>query len=157
MLIRLSLVSDGVICVGFGRDCSIQIPHKIKHFSWWATRDILPTKENLVYMKVLVDSMCEEYGNAPESFFHLFWECSKAWNTWGSSSLFTSLSLIPFRIFYDFLWYILRDAQWGMEDTRLAVTIAWALWTNRNDMIHGKLRKTSLLLVDWCRSYLGEY
>ena len=44
-----------------------------------------------------------------------------------------------------------------MEDTRLAVTIAWALWTNRNDMIHGKLRKTSLLLVDWCRSYLGEY
>ena len=117
--------SDGSnICHFWKRLWSIQIPHKIKHFSWWATRDILPTKENLVYRKVLVDSMCEEYGNAPESFFHLFWECSKAWNTWGSSSLFTSLSLIPFRIFFDFLWYILRDAQWGMEDTRLAVTIA---------------------------------
>ena len=49
------------------------------------------------------------------------------------------------------------DVQWGMEDDGLAVTIAWALWTNINDVIHGKPRKTSLLLVDWCRSYLEEY
>lgn len=49
------------------------------------------------------------------------------------------------------------DAQWGMEDTRLVITIARALWTNRNDVIHGKSGKTGLLLVDWCRSYLEEY
>ena len=44
-----------------------------------------------------------------------------------------------------------------MEDAGLPITIAWALWTNRNEVIHGKLRRTSLLLVDWCRSYLEEY
>ena len=49
------------------------------------------------------------------------------------------------------------DAQWVVEDVGLTVTIAWALWTNRNEVIHGKLRKTGLLLVDWHRSYLEEY
>ena len=89
---------------------SIQIPHKIRHFAWRAARDILPTKENLVCRKVLVDSMCEECGNASGSFFHLFWECSNARNTWISSSLFSSLSLMPFWTFFEFLWYILMDA-----------------------------------------------
>ena len=101
--------------------------------------------------------MCEECGNASESFFHLFWECSKVRNTWVSSSLFTSLLLIPFWIFFEFLWHVLMDAQWVVEDVGLTVTIAWALWTNRNEVIHGKLRKTGLLLVDWRRSYLEEY
>ena len=49
------------------------------------------------------------------------------------------------------------DAQWVREDAGLTITIAWALWTNRNEVIRGKLRKTGLLLVDWCRSYLEEY
>ena len=101
--------------------------------------------------------MCEECGNASESFFHLFWECSKARNTWVSSPLFTSPSLIPFWTFFVFLWHVLMDAQWVMEDASLIVTIAWALWTNRSEVIHGKLGKTGLLLVDWCRSYLEEY
>ena len=47
-----------------------------------------------------------------------------------------------------FLWHVLMDAQWVMEDAGLIVTIAWALWTNRNEVIHGKLGKTGLLLVD---------
>ncbi|XP_075650197.1 uncharacterized protein LOC142620773 [Castanea sativa] len=72
-------------------------------------------------------------------------------------SIFTLPSLIPFWIFFEFLWHILMDAQWVMEDAGLTVTIAWALWTNRNEVIHGKLRKTGPLLVDWCRSYLEEY
>ena len=75
---------------------SIQIPHKVRHFAWRAACDILPTKENLVRRKVMVDSGCEECGNASKSFFHLFWECSKSQNTWIPSSLFFSLSLIPF-------------------------------------------------------------
>ncbi|KAF3951382.1 hypothetical protein CMV_022960 [Castanea mollissima] len=35
------------------------------------------------------------------------------------------------------------NRDWVMEDAVLTVTIAWALWTNRNEVIHGKLRKTA--------------
>ena len=44
-----------------------------------------------------------------------------------------------------------------MEDIGLAITIAWALWYNKNEVIHGKPRKAGLKLVDWCKNYLDEY
>ena len=38
---------------------SMNIPHKVWHFTWGACKDILPTKENLKWRKVLVDSCYE--------------------------------------------------------------------------------------------------
>ena len=59
--------------------------------------------------------------------------------------------------FFYFLWYIILEADWSMEDIGLAIIIAWALWSNRNEVIHGKPRKAGLKLVDWCKNYLDEY
>lgn len=49
------------------------------------------------------------------------------------------------------------ESQWGMEEIGLAVTIAWALWINRNDVCHGKERKFGLQLLNWCKCYLEKY
>lgn len=155
---KMGSCSDGSNLRQFWRRLwSIQIPHKIRHFAWRAARDILPTKENLVTRKVSVDSKCEECGVSAKSFYHLFLECSKARDTWAHSILFISLSLVPFRSFFDFLWHIIMDANWGMEDVGLAVTIAWALWTNRNNVHYRKPRKAGLMLVNWLKCYLEEY
>jgi len=109
----------GVICAGFGRDCD-QSKFLIKSEILLGELPVTSCLQKKIwFIERFWLIACEEYGNAPKSFFHLFWECSKAKNTWGSSSLFTSLSLIPFRIFFDFLWYILMDAQWDIEDTGL--------------------------------------
>ena len=136
---------------------SCQIPHKIRHFAWTAARDILPTKANLVARKILVDGNCEECGLCAKSFYLLFWECSKARDTWAHSPFLSSLSAVPFRSLFYFLWYIILEADWSMEDIGLAITIAWALWYNKNEVIHGKPRKAGLKLVDWCKNYLDEY
>ena len=136
---------------------SLQIPHKIRHFAWGGARDILPTKANLVCRNVLGDRTCEECGGALESLLHLFWECTKAKETWSLSSLFPLLSMTHFSSFFDFLWHILMDAQWGTEKSGLAVTIVWALWTNRNEVRHGKQRKAGMSLLSWCKNYLDEY
>ncbi|XP_075651545.1 uncharacterized protein LOC142622019 [Castanea sativa] len=122
---------------------SCQIPHKIRHFAWRAARDILPTKANLVARKILEDSNCEECGLCAESFYHLFWECSKARDTWAHSPFLSPLSAVPFSSFFDFLWYIIMESGWSVEDVGLAITIAWALWSNRNEMFHGKPRKAA--------------
>ena len=103
------------------------------------------------------DSTCEECGGALESLLHLFWECTKAKETWSLFSLFPLLSMTHFSSFFDFLWHILMDAQWGIEESRLAVTIVWALWTNRNEVHHGKQRKAGMILLSWCKNYLDEY
>lgn len=54
---KMGSCSDGSNLRQFWRRLwSIQIPHKIRHFAWRAARDILPTKENLVTRKVLVEA-----------------------------------------------------------------------------------------------------
>ena len=67
---------------------SCNILHKIRHFAWRACKDVLPTKENLVRHKVLVDSVCDECHVEEESSAHLFWRCQHASEIWCTSSLF---------------------------------------------------------------------
>ena len=39
----------------------------------------------------------------------------------------------------------------------LAVTIAWALWTRRNEKRHGRKFMTGLELVNWCGRYIDSF
>lgn len=87
----------------------------------------MPTKENLVRRKVLIDSVSDECGELLESSLHLFWVCPKARETWDCSSLCNLMTSTFVQSFFDFLWNILMESQWGVEESGLAVTIAWAL------------------------------
>nr|XP_023892178.1 uncharacterized protein LOC112004175 [Quercus suber] len=48
-------------------------------------------------------------------------------------------------------------AKWSNDDVALAVTIVWALWTNRNETQHGGMRKSANRIFQWCIQYLDEY
>ena len=65
----------------------IQVPHKIRHFTWRACRDVIPTKVNLVRRKVLQDDQCEECHLEAENSNHLFWTCKRARDLWECSKL----------------------------------------------------------------------
>lgn len=57
----------------------------------------------------------------------------------------------------DLLWFVLMKERWQEEDSTLAITIVWALWTNMNDICHGGLRKNGKQIFHWCTQYLDEY
>nr|POF15803.1 glutathione s-transferase t3 [Quercus suber] len=40
------------------------------------------------------------------------------------------------------------------RDAEIVVTLAWAIWFNRNEVRHGRNRKNALALVHWSRQYL---
>ena len=67
---------------------SCNILHKIHHFAWRACKEVLPTKENLVRRKVLLDGACDECNLEEESSAHLFWHCQRASEIWRTSNLF---------------------------------------------------------------------
>ena len=135
----------------------IQVPHKIRHFIWRAACDILPTKVNLVHRHVILEGGCEKCGDNLESLLHLCRECPKACETWMLFQNFNDSASMQFRCFMDFLWFILMKADWLCEDQAVAITILWALWTNRNEVQHGGLRKNGKQLILWCPYYLEEY
>ena len=90
---------------------------------------------------------CEECGDNLESLLHLFWECPKACEIWMLFQNFNDFASVQFRCFMDFLWFILMKAELLCEDQAVAITILWALWTNRNEVQHCGLRKNGKQLI----------
>ena len=43
------------------------------------------------------------------------------------------------------------------DKVALVVTVAWVLWSNRNEIRHGAERKSSEAIVHWVNQYLLEY
>ena len=51
---------------------SMNVPNKVKHFTWKVCRNILAIKENLWRRKVTQEGLCEECSDTIESMTHLF-------------------------------------------------------------------------------------
>ncbi|XP_065619737.1 uncharacterized protein LOC136063366 [Quercus suber] len=136
---------------------SLQVPHKVHHFAWRACRGILPTKENLLQRRMQVDGCSDECGEDVESSGHLFWSCQRARDVWQCTKLKLKFDRTQVNSFFDLLWLLLMSDSYDEGDAKLAVTLAWAIWFNRNEVRHGGNRKSGLALVQWTRQYLQEY
>ena len=113
----------GATCVSFGKYYGHSKFHT-RLDTLHGEQPVIFCRQNQIwYVGSFGCSTCEECGGASESLFHLFWECTKVKETWSFSSLFPLLSMTHFRSFFEFLWHILMGAQWGMEDSGLAMTI----------------------------------
>ncbi|KAK7833475.1 hypothetical protein CFP56_025618 [Quercus suber] len=68
----------------------MNLPHKVKHFSWKAARNILASKEALRQRHIVVDGGYALCGNPTENVLYVLWFCDHAkdvWNTTAPSSL----------------------------------------------------------------------
>ncbi|KAL0009325.1 hypothetical protein SO802_010827 [Lithocarpus litseifolius] len=74
----------------------LNVPHKVRHFTWRACKNILPTKDNLVRRKVLIDGGCDECKTELESSGHVFWTCPRAQEIWAMTNLIPLNQNFPF-------------------------------------------------------------
>ncbi|KAK9999197.1 hypothetical protein SO802_018800 [Lithocarpus litseifolius] len=112
---------------------NLPIPHKVRHFGWRARRDNLPTKTNLMKRKVLQEDSCDICGVESESVGHILLRCLKAQEAWEYSKFSSSLNLVGCQTFYDLMWLPFMIEGADENQAARAVTIAWALWHNRNE------------------------
>lgn len=106
---------------------------------------------------MLEDDLCKECGLYAKSLLHLSMDCPKARETWCLTKFSHLLSSMNFQSFMDFLWYIVMVVKWSNEDVALAIAIVWALWTDRNEIRHGGLKKNGKQIFHWCTQYLDEH
>ena len=102
----------------------IQVPHKIRYFTWRACRDVLPTKVNLVKRKVLQDDQCEECNLALESSNHLFWTCKRARELWECLKLVLRFTSDQVCYFKDMLWNLCMEVESAPKVVAKMVTCA---------------------------------
>ena len=60
----------------------LKVPPKIRNFMWRAVSNILPTRDNLYWRRVAMESTCEFHRQHPETEAHVLWECLFARNVW---------------------------------------------------------------------------
>ena len=84
MLVRAQMLGR---IEGFGERFGSLTPQKIRHFTWKACRDILPTKVNLVRRRVLTEDVCDGCKLAPKNSNNYFWSCKFASKMWERSKL----------------------------------------------------------------------
>lgn len=61
---------------------NLQVPLRVKHFMWRATRDVLPTKDQLLTKRVPVLEFCPICNEGKESIYHLLVTCPFAKLCW---------------------------------------------------------------------------
>ena len=83
----------------------LNVPNKIKSFSWWASKNILPTKSNLGRRNILDNPTCEACDEEAKSSGHCLWNCPKAHEIWTLSSISFECQGGVFHEFRD-LWYL---------------------------------------------------
>nr|XP_023875178.1 uncharacterized protein LOC111987686 [Quercus suber] len=122
-----------------------------------ACRDALPTKNNLLRRKVIQEELSESCKEAPETVGHVLWSCPKAKEAWDCSKLVITWNEGANQSFQDLLWELLLNRDAGDDQVAQAVSIAWALWHNRNELRYGGVRKSGQQLIRWASDYLREY
>ena len=135
----------------------LRVPNKIQNFTWRACRNILPKKANLYRRQVTPDSICEVCGKAEETTGHLFWQCHRAKEVWNEVGIEKDHFMDSCPELLDLLWYGRNVKKWSEEEFGLMVMTAWGIWTNRNEVRHGKSGKPATVLARWTKNYLEEY
>ena len=135
----------------------IPVPHKVRHFAWRVCHNILPTKENLMRRKVLQDDWCEECKDEAKTTGHLFWRCPRDQEVWQHTKLHFSFDPHSISSFFDLLWNLMVVRKYDEERVAMVVTVAWAIWANRNEVRNGKRKRTGRDIVQWTSQYLAGY
>ena len=80
----------------------MNMPNKIKHFSWKACNGILATKDSLFRRKIMANNIYEACGMHVETIMHMLCFCSRGTEVWSSSKL-----TLPF----------IKQDSWSFMDT----------------------------------------
>ncbi|XP_050280425.1 uncharacterized protein LOC126721436 [Quercus robur] len=135
----------------------MNVPKKIKHFSWKACKDILATKENLKKRNIIKDYTCDFCGKAAKSTYHLFWLCDKAKETRSSSKLVIPFEISPTWTFMDVMWQLQRWMKSHPGLVKRAITICWGIWKDRNTAKHGGNRREGKAIIRSSLRVLDEF
>ena len=106
----------------------------MKNLVWRATKNSLPTKDNLVRRKIIQNGsrdVCQEH---TEDVKHALYNCPKLAELWKKMPQWTHMNVSSARNFVDLIGNVFAENR----ELALFATIVWALWTQRNNLRTGK-------------------
>ena len=133
----------------------LNIPPKVRMFTWRACSNILPTKVNLAPKKIQVDPKCTTCTQQDETICHVLWQCSLARNIRALVRGKIQKSCSSEENFFDLTAQMMdRLSKWELEQWLM---ICWSLWNARNQAQFDKMHSHPIAIVQSATSLLEEY
>ena len=112
----------------------LKLPAKVKIFVWQACVNGLPTRDKVCSLGISSNFECPICGKDSENVHHALLHCDFANRVWGCWSDVPHMILRYNWSFQDSALHFL--AHKPSHDLELFFTVAWAIWFNRNKVIH---------------------
>ncbi|KAK6154844.1 hypothetical protein DH2020_009092 [Rehmannia glutinosa] len=109
---------------------NLRILPKIKHFSWRACLNALPTKDKMLEKNMATDPVCAICGDGTETLNHLILECRETLPVWIYNPIRIDTIKVPFGSYKNFLWCQMNSSP--AETVEFICITAWCIWTARN-------------------------
>ena len=112
----------------------LKLPAKVKIFAWRACVNGLPTMEKVCSRGISTSSDCPICGKELENVHHALLLCDFANLVWDCWFDVPQMILRNNWTFHDLAMHVLIHKP--SHDLELFLTVAWAIWFNRNKVIH---------------------
>ena len=132
---------------------SLQVPNKVKNLLWRATRESLPTKQNLQRRTITDCSLCDRCKLEPETTLHATWSCRQLEVVWEDASVWRFRRSRSFLSFKELLSWLLMNTQ----EVELFAVTAWSIWNQRNRVRMHQPSCSAHLLAATAKESLAEF
>nr|XP_023919081.1 uncharacterized protein LOC112030645 [Quercus suber] len=119
----------------------------------WASRNSLPTKENLVRRTVIDNPLCDRCSGAHESALHAVWSCAELDVVWEDVTLWSCRGSLTFFTFKELLSWLIKNQQ----HVELFSVTAWTIWNQRNQVRLNKPSCSSHQISQLAKERLQEF
>ena len=92
-----------------------------------------------------------------ESSGYVLWQCARAKEVWTAANLVLGSELGEVSEFLDLVWYAWNVKQCFAQALARLFTIAWGIWSNRNEVQTSETPKSALAIASWTMDYLEEF
>uniref|UniRef100_A0A803Q490 Reverse transcriptase domain-containing protein n=1 Tax=Cannabis sativa TaxID=3483 RepID=A0A803Q490_CANSA len=134
----------------------LNLPSKVKKkFAWRVMQNALPVATALCRRKVINSATCSLCLNAWESIGHAMFNCTKAKAVWRETKFSIDHAHAQNMHSGDYLIHL--SSIHSKPDFELIVCTMWAIWHERNKVIHGGVSRTSLTIATFAQSHLEKF
>ncbi|XP_060965485.1 uncharacterized protein LOC115720373 [Cannabis sativa] len=134
---------------------SLQVSQKVKIFPWRAIHDALLVATSLVRRKIITDSTCSICKQAWESTGHALFSCKYAKAVWRSLGLSFNWSAAASMKNGDYVTHL--SSMYNKTEMEQLFCTMWAIWIERNNIIHGKKARCAQNLAAFASVFLQNF
>ncbi|KAL9423014.1 hypothetical protein AB3S75_035159 [Citrus x aurantiifolia] len=140
---------------GWSMIWNLNLPRKIKIFIWRATKNLLPTSENLWKRKILEEPVCQICKMGTEDVFHALMGCKMGKKVWKRTHVNATMQDVGREDMLSVMLSLVRKMP--KREVEFVIAVWWVLWHARNQFIFEGRNLNPLMIIAKANTIIETY